>query len=102
MTDRVTTAKLMDDLETVARDVEALLKETATQTGEKVQEVRHRAQESLRKARTRLAEVQDDVVERTQAAAESADVYVRKNPWQSVGIAAGVGLLIGLLLSRRD
>lgn len=102
MTDRVTTAKLMDDLETVARDVEALLKETAAQTGEKVQEVRHRAQESLRKARTRLAEVQDDVVERTQAAAESADVYVRKNPWQSVGIAAGVGLLIGLLLSRRD
>lgn len=102
MSKAVTTAKLMEDLQTVVRDVEALLRETATQTGEKVQEVRARAQESLRNAKARLSEVQDAVVERTQEAAESADTYVRKNPWQSVGVAAGVGLLIGLLLSRRD
>lgn len=93
--------KLMSDLQSVVDDAEALLQATAAQTGERVDGVRARARESLKQARSRLVEVQGETLEHVREAAESADEYVRENPWQVVGVAAGVGLLLGLLISRR-
>lgn len=101
-TTTVTTAKLVEDLQLVIRDAEALLKATAAQTGEKIQEARARAEESLRTAKARLADVQDTTLERVRAAADTAEGYVAQNPWQSLGIAAAVGLLLGLVLRRGD
>ncbi|HEY0683387.1 MAG TPA: DUF883 family protein [Steroidobacter sp.] len=97
----VSTDQLVADLKTVMEDAEALLKATSTLTGEKIQEVRARAEESLRQARVRLTEVEEEAMRRAREVAEAADEYVRENPWQSVGIAAGVGLVLGLLLARR-
>jgi ElaB/YqjD/DUF883 family membrane-anchored ribosome-binding protein len=95
------TDKLVEDLKVVMRDAEALIKATSAQTGEKIQEVRARAEESLRQARTRLTALEDEALQRAREVADATEEYVRENPWQSVGIAAGVGLLLGLLLSRR-
>ena len=95
------TDKLVEDLKVVMRDAEALIKATSAQTGEKIQEVRARAEESLRQARTRLTALEDEALQRAREMADATETYVRENPWQSVGIAAGVGLLVGLLLSRR-
>lgn len=101
MTKPVTAEQLMDDLHTVIRDAEGLLKATAAQTGEKVQEFRARAEESVRQAKARLATVEEEALQRAKALAGDADVYVKANPWQAVGIAAGIGLVLGLLISRR-
>jgi ElaB/YqjD/DUF883 family membrane-anchored ribosome-binding protein len=101
MNSEMTTDQLVADLKTVMLDAEALLKATSSQTGEKVQEVRAKAEQSLQAARARLTEIEDEALKRAREVAEATDEYVRENPWQSVGIAAGVGLLIGLLLSRR-
>lgn len=98
---QVTTDQLVADLKTVMEDAEALLKATSTLTGEKIQEVRARAEESLRQAKVRLTEVEEEAMRRAREVAEAADEYVRENPWQSVGIAAGIGLVLGLLLARR-
>lgn len=97
----VTVDKLLHDLQTVVADAEALLKATAHQAGEKVQEARAKAAESLSAARERLDEVKDSAIEQARDAISSGDEYVRKNPWQAVGIAAGIGIVIGLLLRRR-
>jgi ElaB/YqjD/DUF883 family membrane-anchored ribosome-binding protein len=97
----VTKDKLIEDLKVVAHDVEELLHATASQTGEKLSEARTRAEESLRAARTRLNEAGDDIAERTRAAATAADDYVRDNPWQAIGISAGIGFIVGFLLARR-
>jgi ElaB/YqjD/DUF883 family membrane-anchored ribosome-binding protein len=97
----VTTDQLLADLKTVMNDAEALLRATSTQTGEKIQEVRARAEESLRQAKQRLSLIEDEALRRAREVADATDEYVRDNPWQSVGIAAGVGLLVGLLLARR-
>jgi ElaB/YqjD/DUF883 family membrane-anchored ribosome-binding protein len=97
----VTTDQLLDDLKTVMNDAEALLRATSTQTGEKIQEVRARAEASLRQAKERLSSIEDEALRRAREVADATDEYVRENPWQSVGIAAGVGLLVGLLLARR-
>lgn len=97
----VTTEKLVEDLKMVMDDAEALLKATSAQTGEKIQEVRARAEESLRQAKARLSSIEDEALRRAREVADATNEYVRENPWQSVGIAAGVGLLVGLLLARR-
>jgi ElaB/YqjD/DUF883 family membrane-anchored ribosome-binding protein len=97
----VTTDQLLADLKTVMSDAEALLRATSAQTGEKIQEVRARAEESLRQAKARLSSIEDEALRRAREVADATDEYVRENPWQSVGIAAGVGLLLGLLLARR-
>jgi ElaB/YqjD/DUF883 family membrane-anchored ribosome-binding protein len=93
--------KLVEDLKVVVRDAEALLRATSAQTGEKIQEARARAEESLKQARTRLTQLEDQAYQRARELADSTESYVRENPWQSLGIAAGVGILVGLLLSRR-
>lgn len=97
----VTTDQLVADLKTVVEDAEALLKATSTLTGEKLHEVRARAEESLRQAKVRLTEVEEEAMRRAKEIADAADEYVRENPWQSVGIAAGIGLVLGLLIARR-
>jgi ElaB/YqjD/DUF883 family membrane-anchored ribosome-binding protein len=97
----VTTDKLMSDLRTVLEDAEALLTATAGQAGERIQAARERATETVRAARARLSDAQEEVTKRARAAAKDADKYVHDNPWQAVGIAAGVAFIIGVLVSRR-
>ena len=103
MTDmeRVTKDKLFSDLQTVIEDAEALLQATASQTGEKIEAVRARAKASVNQARERLSKIQKKTTDQARQAAESADEYVHKNPWQAVGMAAGLGLLLGILINRR-
>ena len=101
MAEQVSASNLIDDLTAVIRDAESLLRATAAQTGDRVEEIRARAEESVRQAKARLATVEEQALERARELAGDADHYVRGNPWQAVGIAAGVGLLLGLLMSRR-
>ena len=82
--------RLMDELRAVIADAEELLRATADQAGPKVQEVRARAEESLRAAREHL-----------KGAGTELDSQVRAHPWAAVGIAAGIGLIAGILLSRK-
>jgi len=93
--------RLMSDLRAVLEDAEALLSATAGQAGEKIQRARERATETVRVARERLTDAQEQVVKQAKVAAKETDNYVRENPWQAVGIAAGVAFIIGVLVSRR-
>lgn len=96
----VSKEKLMQDLQNVVADAEELLRATASQTGERVSVARERIEENLAAAKQRLAIAERAVLERTKQAATATDEYVHDNPWQAIGIAAGVGLLIGMLISR--
>jgi ElaB/YqjD/DUF883 family membrane-anchored ribosome-binding protein len=93
--------KLVSDLKALIGDTEALLKATANQAGEQVAAIRRRIEESLKEGKETLADAEDILIERTKDAAEAACDYVQKNPWSAVSIAAGIGLVLGLLI-RRD
>jgi ElaB/YqjD/DUF883 family membrane-anchored ribosome-binding protein len=101
LSDAVSSEQLIADFKVVVADTEALLKATANQGGEKLAEVRAKAEESIRVIKSRMADVQTAMLEKTRAAAKATDVYVHDNPWQAVGIGAGIGLAIGLLIGRR-
>ena len=99
--DAALTQKLKQDLQTVVTDFEELLKATASQTGERIEKVRARAEDSLRAARLRLAEASAAVGQSARVAAHDIDDHVHQHPWASAGIAAAIGMLIGLLIGRR-
>jgi len=96
----VSKEKLMHDLRVVVTDAEELLRATAGQAGEKVAAARERIQENMAAAKARLIVAEEAVVAKTKLAAKATDEYVHENPWKAVGIAAGAGLIVGMLISR--
>ena len=92
--------KLMADLKMVIADAEELLRLTAGQAGDKAAELRIRMQARMEQAKADLARLQNVAMDGAKDASRAADVYVHENPWQAVGIAAGLGFLLGLLVSR--
>ena len=97
----VSREKLAADLRIVIADAEELLRATAGQMGEKAVVARERIQESMRVAKDKLARAEEVMVDKTKAAARATDDYVHDHPWGAVGIAAAVGLVLGMLISRR-
>ena len=94
-------SQLINDFKVVVDDAEALLQATANTGGEKLAEIRNKAEESLSMVKAKMASAQEEVLVRTKAAAKATDVYVHENPWRSVGFAASLGVVIGLLIGRR-
>ena len=100
-TTEVTTEKLAADLKVVIADTEELLKATASQAGEKVAQARVKIQDSLDQAKVKLGRLGEVGVDKAKAAARVTDDFVHDSPWTAVGIGAGVGLILGLLIGRR-
>ena len=103
MTDLTMTQKdkLMSDLRLVITDAEELLRMTADQAGESAADIRSRVQAKLNQAKVDLLNLQEVAVAKAKAAGHATDEVVHENPWRSIGIAAGVGLVVGLLIGRR-
>ena len=93
--------RLVSAIRSEISDAEDMLSATADQMGDKISRLRERIQSRLREAKLQLAEAEALLVDKTKAAARATDDYVHESPWTSIGIAAGVGVLIGLALGRR-
>lgn len=92
---------LIEDFKTVIHNAEELVKATASQTGDKIATVRGQAEESLREARRKLGEMEENILDQGKAAAKATDQLVHEKPWQSVAVATAVGVMLGMLISRR-
>jgi len=97
MTTSEANKRLVVDLKTVAHDAEALMKATANHAGEKVVELRERLTSALDSAKVTAQRLEEKTIE----AAKATDRTIREHPYQSIGIAFGVGLLIGVLVARK-
>ena len=93
--------RLVNDLKVVISDAEELLRNTAGDVSTTASELRVRMQARLQQAKANLGQLQEATVARAKAAGVAADDYVHDNPWRAIGAAAGVGLVIGLLIGRR-
>ncbi|MEO8278159.1 MAG: YqjD family protein [Ideonella sp.] len=101
MSDSASTEQLSTDVQNAIRSAEDMFQQAASAGGDKAAELRERAMEQLRTLREKLHDAQDSVVESSKAAARATDDFVHDHPWKSIGTAAAVGVLIGLLLNRR-
>jgi ElaB/YqjD/DUF883 family membrane-anchored ribosome-binding protein len=101
LSDQFNKEQLINEFKVVVADAEALLKATANTGDEKLSELRAKAEESLGIAKERIMDIQTEVLAKTKAAAKATDAYVHDNPWRSIGFAASLGVVVGLLISRR-
>ena len=92
------TDRWVKDLKTVARDAEDLIRATAGDVGEKAREARNRLSTALNGARANCEQLED----RAGASAQATDKVIRQHPYQSIGIAFAAGLLLGVLVNRRN
>jgi len=93
--------QLVANLRRVIADAEDLLAATAGESSGKLADLRERVKDHLRVARDKLADAEAIVRERARRAAELTDDYVHDNPWSSIGAAAALGLLVGVLIGSR-
>ncbi|HEX5219921.1 MAG TPA: DUF883 family protein [Verrucomicrobiae bacterium] len=93
--------RILADLRALARDSEELLKATAGDVSEKTKEVRARLATALERSKSTMAELQSQAIAGAKAAARKADTVIRDHPYESLGVAFGVGLVIGVLVGRR-
>jgi ElaB/YqjD/DUF883 family membrane-anchored ribosome-binding protein len=100
MNGEATGEKLVADLKTLIGDAEELLRASANQAGEKIAVARQKIEQSLIEGKKSLADAEKLFLEKGKEAADIADDYVRENPWSAVGMAAAVGLVLGLLIRR--
>lgn len=97
----VTKEQLIRDFKVVVTDAEALLKATVGQGGETMAATRTKVLESLAVAKEKMIDAEAALMAKTKAAAKATDEYVHIHPWQSMGIAASIGVVVGLLIGRR-
>ena len=93
--------KLVSDLKVVVADAEEILRATAGAAGDKVGELRERITVRLRDAKERLQDAEAALLDKTKAAARATDDFVHEQPWKAVGVAAALGLALGVLIGRR-
>lgn len=91
------TEKLLQDLKAVVRDGEALLKAGAHDLSERAKAAREKLAAALEGAK----ETRIKLEERARAGVKATDRLVREHPYESIGVAFGIGLLIGVLLNRK-
>lgn len=93
--------RVADEWSNLVAALEGLAAAAAADGSDRYAEVRQRAEAALASARARAEARAQGAQDRVQDLATQADVYVRQNPWQAIGIGAGIGLIAGLILSRR-
>ena len=93
----VSTDKLVTDLKRVVRDSEDLLKDSAGAVGEKARDVRERLSQTLESAKVACRRLEEKAIE----GAKATDKVIRTHPYESIGVAFWIGLLIGVLVTRK-
>ena len=101
MSKDTTSENLRAELKSLADTLEEVLNSSADKSKEEVSKLRSKAEQALKESRYRLGETGDAIAKQTRVAAARADEYVRENPWTGVGIGAAIGVVLGVLLSRR-
>jgi ElaB/YqjD/DUF883 family membrane-anchored ribosome-binding protein len=90
--------ELADNLHSVTQEAENFVRETGSGLSEKAREARARLTASLASARAGLTRLNEKAVQ----GAKATDRVIRANPYQSIGVAFGIGILLGVLVTRRN
>ena len=91
------TDRLVTDLKRVVHDSQDLLQSSAEVAGDKARAMRERLAGAMESAKETCRKLEA----KAAAGAKATDKVIRENPYQSIGIAFGIGLLIGVLVTRK-
>jgi ElaB/YqjD/DUF883 family membrane-anchored ribosome-binding protein len=92
--------KIIEDIKVLLNDSEELLRLSATLPGEGVDALRTRMRDHVETARNALDDAQANAQSKYRAGIDCTEKYVRDKPWEALGVAAGIGFFLGILISR--
>ncbi|VVD27616.1 conserved protein of unknown function [Paraburkholderia dioscoreae] len=92
--------KIVEDLRVLLKDSEEMLRLAANVPGEGVGVLRDKLGTHVETLQSALGDAQQNAQRRYRTATVNTERYVRHNPWRSIGIAAGVGFVLGVLTTR--
>ncbi|HEX9473177.1 MAG TPA: DUF883 family protein [Steroidobacteraceae bacterium] len=101
-TDNTAQSGVAREFQALLSDVEDLILSATSLTGEDLVSAKEKLSAHISSARASIDKVGGTVADQVRSGAMATDSYVRKQPWQAVGIGAVAGALIGYLLGRRD
>jgi ElaB/YqjD/DUF883 family membrane-anchored ribosome-binding protein len=82
-------------------DIEHLITSMTSLTGQDLERAKQKLAERVEAAKLTITETGGRIADTARESARATDTYVRENPWQSVGIGAILGLLVGIAVSRK-
>ena len=94
---RISADRLLRDLNALVADVEELIASTTGNATEAIAEARARIKVSLRNAKRILENARLCPVEAANVAGDVKTAYFRVNAWKAIGVAGGIGLLLGAM-----
>jgi ElaB/YqjD/DUF883 family membrane-anchored ribosome-binding protein len=93
--------QLIGEFKALMADAEALIQATEGHADGAIGSIRSKALETIAGAKESISGFEGVLADKAKEVAQGADDFVHRNPWEAVGVAAGLGLLIGLLIRRR-
>lgn len=100
MSDHSTEA-LRRDVQTLIQDAKILFNDASALGSEEAEDLRRKGASLLHRALDGLVALERNAVRTGRQFVNGTSQYVHENPWMAVGVSAGVGVLIGMLISRR-
>ncbi|MBY0572852.1 MAG: DUF883 domain-containing protein [Undibacterium sp.] len=91
---------LKQELQQVLSASEALLNNAEHQTNQEFQNAKQALENTLKNAKEEFLRIEDMLVQKSKSTIQASDSFVKENPWKTAGIAAGVGVILGLLIAR--
>lgn len=92
---------LISEFKNLMADAEALIQATEDHPSEAISSIRNKTLDTIAGAKASLSSLEGPLTDKAKEVALGADNFVHRNPWEAVGVAAGLGLLIGLFIRRR-
>jgi ElaB/YqjD/DUF883 family membrane-anchored ribosome-binding protein len=89
------------ELKNLISDVEELLARVANVKDDDISQLRGKVQDTFDSIKSGLTDKVDAIGDQARRTAESADDFIRDRPWQAIGVAALVGVVVGVLAARR-
>lgn len=96
------TSSISAEFQHFLADIEELVAQATSLTGEDLIRVKNTLNERITVAKASLEELSDNVIQKARNGAIATNNYVHEQPWAAVGAGATIGLLVGLLISRRN
>jgi len=93
--------QLIGEFKALMADAEALIQATEGHADGAIGSIRSKALETIAGAKESISGFEGALTDKAKEVAQGADDFVHRSPWEAVGVAAGLGLLIGLLIRRR-
>lgn len=95
------TLEISSDVQSAVEDAQELLNEAASSTGDKAEDLRKKGLELLNSSISRIQEMQNTALETGREMVIGTDKYLQENLWRTIAISAGIGVLLGVAISRK-